>query len=121
MARLRVGVDLDGVVADFVSGWIERYDAEFGAALRPVDAVELNSGASLTHFGTTQRFWAWARHCGPDGRSLFRGLAPYPGAVDGLRELLDIAHVAVITTKPTWAVSDTLARLSELRLPLREV
>src|ERR1051326_1606631 len=120
-SALRIGVDLDGVVADFVSGWVRRYNTEFGARLRIRDAVDWDAAAELTHFSSMGEFWRWARHAGPDGRSLFRALPRYPGAVDGLRELQRLGHVVVLTSKPQWAVADTLAWLGELDLPLREV
>ena len=120
-STLRIGVDLDGVVADFVSGWVQRYNAEFGTRLRACDAVEWHAAARMTHFGSTSEFWRWARRAGPDGRSLFRTLPIYPGAVQGLRTLLRLAHVVVLTTKPQWAIADTLAWLGDLDLPLREV
>lgn len=119
--QLRVAVDLDGVVADFAGGWIARYNAEFGTDLQVADAVEWHAGSRLTHFGSPRLFWRWARSAGEGGTSLFRGLPPYPGAVDGLRELQRLAHVVVLTTKPGWAVPDTLSWLGELALPLREV
>lgn len=119
--QLRVGIDLDGVVADFVTGWISRYNAEFGARLRAADAVEWRAAARMTHFGSTSRFWAWARAAGPDGHTLFRHLPAYPGAVEGLRALQRLAHVVIVTTKPRWAISDTLGWLGDLGLPLREV
>jgi 5'(3')-deoxyribonucleotidase len=118
---LRVGVDLDGVVADFTGGWISRYNAAFGADLTDDQAVTWGAPAELTTFATMTDFWRWARTAGDGGRSLFSALAPYPGAVDGLRALLDAAHVAIITTKPSWAIPDTLAWLAALELPLREV
>jgi uncharacterized HAD superfamily protein len=30
---MRLGIDLDGVVADFTGGWIRYYDDHFGTAL----------------------------------------------------------------------------------------
>lgn len=119
--QLRVGIDLDGVVADFVTGWISRYNAEFGTRLRVADAVEWHAAARMTHFGSMSRFWDWARTAGPDERTLFRDLPVYPGAVDGLRALQRLAHVVIVSTKPKWAVSDTLGWLGDLGLPLREV
>ncbi|MGH3979530.1 MAG: 5' nucleotidase, NT5C type [Pseudonocardiaceae bacterium] len=120
-SKLRVGVDLDGVVADFVTGWITRYNADFGTRLRPSDAVEWHAPSRMTHFGSTGGFWRWARTAGPDGHSLFRDLPVYPGARDGLAGLTRLAHVVVVTTKPQWGIADTLAWLGDLDLPLREV
>jgi 5'(3')-deoxyribonucleotidase len=119
--KLRVGVDLDGVVADFTGGWIRLYNVEFGATLSPSDVMAWNAPEELTHFSSMTDFWRWARTAGDHGRSLFADLEPYPGAVAGLRALLGEAHVAVITTKPTWAIPDTLRWLAALDLPLREV
>jgi len=120
-SRIRVGVDLDGVVADFTGGWIRLYNAQFGAEVTPDQVTAWDAPEQLTHFGSMTGFWRWARSAGANGRSLFAALKPYPGAVAGLRALLDVAHVAIITTKPAWAIPDTLDWLARLRLPLREV
>ena len=119
--KIRVGVDLDGVVADFESGWISLYNAQFGTTITADQVTEWDAPERLTHFGSMTGFWRWARTAGGDGRSLFADLRTYPGAVPGLRALLDVAHVAIITTKPSWAIPDTLGWLARLRLPLREV
>ena len=121
MGTLRVGVDLDGVVADFTGGWVSLYNAAFGAGLHPDQVTTWDAPAELTSFATMTEFWRWARTAGGDGRSLFASLAPYPGAVDGLHRLISAAHVAIITTKPSWAIPDTLGWLAALELPLREV
>jgi hypothetical protein len=119
--RIRVGIDLDGVIADFTDGWIRLYNAQFGTELMPDQVTTWDAPEQLTHFGSMTDFWRWARTAGDNGRSLFGVLKPYPGAVTGLRALLDLAHVAIITTKPAWAIPDTLDWLARLRLPLREV
>jgi len=119
--RIRVGVDLDGVVADFTGGWIRLYNAQFGASLAPEQVTTWDAPEQLTHFRAMTDFWRWARTAGGRGRSLFADLEPYPDAVAGLRKLLDVAHVTIITTKPTWAIPDTLRWLSRLDLPLREI
>ena len=119
--KLRVGVDLDGVVADFNGGWTRLYNAQFGSALTADQVTAWDAPEALTHFDSMTGFWRWARTAGGNGRSLFAELKPYPGAVNGLRALLDAAHVAIITTKPAWAIPDTLHWLARLGLPLREV
>jgi len=119
--RLRVGVDLDGVVADFTGGWTRLYNAQHSTSITPDQVTTWDAPELLTHFGSMTDFWRWARTAGDDGRSLFAALKPYPGAVAGLGALLDEALVVIITTKPTWAIPDTLDWLARLRLPLREI
>ncbi len=117
---MRLGIDLDGVVADFNTGWITRYNAEFAAdvafdAVRSWDAIP-----SLTHFRHMGEFWRGARD--HDGPSLFRHLETYPAAVESLWALTRRRHaVVVLTTKPSWAIHDTFAWLAEHRIPTREV
>ena len=116
---MRLGVDLDGVVADFNRGWIDRYNAEFDTDIAH-DAVTTWGGlTALTHFPDMDEFWLWASDFG-DG-SLFRHLETYPEAVPALERLAQDKDVVIITTKPGWAVADTLAWIADHRLPTREV
>ncbi|MGH9195628.1 MAG: 5' nucleotidase, NT5C type [Acidimicrobiia bacterium] len=117
---MRLGIDLDGVVADFNSGWIRRYNRQYGAEL-PDDAVKAwDAIPSLTHFEDMGQFWKWAQD--HDGHSLFRHLDTYPGAVEALWELTRRRHEVVITTtKPFWAIHDTFAWLAQHQIPTREV
>ena len=117
---MRLGIDLDGVVADFNTGWISRYNADFGTDLA-FDAVRAwNAIPSLTHFRHMGEFWKWAQD--HDGHSLFRHLEPYDGSVETLWELVQDHHeVVILTTKPHWAIHDTFAWIGEHRLPTREV
>lgn len=117
---LRLGIDLDGVVADFNRGWMQAYNLRFGAELVPEMVTTWDSPLELTHFPDMPAFWRWARNHG--GHSIFRHLEPYPTALDTLREL-DAAghHVVVITAKPDWAVHDTFEWLADHRIPTREV
>lgn len=116
---MRLGIDLDGVVADFNSGWISRYNEEFGADV-PADAVQMWDGLhELTHFPDGDAFWDWARGRG-DG-SVFRHLATYHDAVPSLERLAGEHAVVILTTKPDWAVHDTFAWIADHRIPTREV
>lgn len=118
--QMRLGIDLDGVVADFNTGWITRYNSDFGAdvafdAVRSWDAIP-----TLTHFRHMGEFWKWAQD--HDGHSLFRHLETYQGAVEALWRLTKRRHaIVIVTTKPTWAIHDTFEWIAEHRLPTREV
>lgn len=116
---MRLGIDLDGVVADFNEGWIRLYNRDFDADI-PIDAVkEWNGIPKATHFGSMRDFWRWAADI--DGHSLFRHLNPYPGAVEALWTLATWHEVVILTTKPHFAIHDTYAWISEHQLPTREV
>ncbi len=116
---MRLGIDLDGVVADFTNGWMRLYNDEFGTDLTP-DQVETWSGVlELTHFVTKRDFWRWAHR--DEGPSLFRSLDPYPDALEVLASLNREHQIVILTAKPSWAVPDTFAWIAEHRLPTREV
>jgi len=120
MRSLRLGIDLDGVVADFNAGWIRRYNAEFDGDV-PVDAVQTWDGLhTLTHFRNNREFWAWAS--GHGGGSIFRHLDTYADSVETLNLLAGAGHkIVIVTSKPSWAVHDTFAWLADRRIPTREV
>lgn len=116
---MRLGIDLDGVVSDFNKGWIDQYNAEFGAEI-PIDAVTTWDGIEpLTHFTDMDAFWEWAKDFG--NGSLFRHLETHAGAVPALERLSADHHIVIITAKPDWAVADTFAWIADRRLPTREV
>ena len=120
MPALRLGIDLDGVVADFTSGWMAFYNREFGTDLKVEDSVTWNGLVELTHFRSMGEFWHWASDL--DGKSLFWHLGTFPGAVDALHALAaEGHHIAILTTKPEFAVHDTFDWLARNQLPTTEV
>ena len=117
---MRLGIDLDGVVADFNGGWMRRYNEEHGSELTPDMVVSWDGLHQLTHFADMGDFWRWARNHG--GASVFRHLEAYRGAVDTLRQLNRDGHdIVILTAKPDWAVHDTFEWLADHRVPTREV
>lgn len=117
---LRLGIDLDGVVADFNRGWMTAYNDTFGADLAPEMVTTWDSPLVLTHFPDMRAFWEWARDHG--GHSVFRHLEPYPTAVETIHELdREGHHIVILTAKPDWAVHDTLRWLADHRIPTREI
>ncbi len=118
--RLRLGIDLDGVVADFNGGWTALHNAEFGGAISPDDVVTWDGLPEVSGFADMGEFWDWASPTA-DRPSIFRHLATYDGAIEALTRLRRDHDVVVVTTKPHWAVHDTYGWLSDVRFPTTEV
>ena len=117
---MRLGIDLDGVVANFTQGWMNFYNRDFGTHLRFEDSQNWGDLVALTHFKTMNEFWAWSSDL--DGHSVFWHLDPFPGAVEAVRSLVDDGHhVIVITTKPSFAKQDTHDWIERHRIPAAEV
>ncbi len=120
MANLKLGIDLDGVVADFTAGWMRFYNREYGTQLRVEDSTTWDGLVSLTHFESMSEFWRWSADL--DGHSVFWHLDTFPGAVQALTQLdADGHHIAILTTKPRFAVHDTFEWLARHRIPTTEV
>jgi 5'(3')-deoxyribonucleotidase len=119
--RLRLGIDMDGVICDFNAGWMELHKSEFGSDLRPEMVVTWNHLHELGGFADMNAFWRWAQ--GSDVRpSIFRHLEPFPGALETLHALRDAGHdIVIVTAKPDWAIPDTLRWLADHELPTQEI
>lgn len=118
---MRLGIDLDGVVADFNAGWIRIHQDEFGSELHPEMVTSWDGLHELGGFEDMDAFWDWARGNG-DRPSIFRHFDPFPGAVETLRDLAAAGHgIVIITAKPDWAVPDTFRWLADHDIPSREV
>ncbi len=116
---MRLGIDLDGVVVDFNTGWMALYNAEFGTDLKPEMVQTWDAFVPLTRFDTNAEFWEWARNDG--GPGLFRYLPIIPDALESLQRLSRNHEIVIITTKPRWADAETFAWISESGIPTREV
>ena len=116
--HLRLGIDLDGVVADFNVGWMERYNREFGTQLHHSQVVMWDGLQGLTHFPTMEAFWDWARS-GP--ASIFRDLPIFEGAREAMERLATAHRIVIVSSKFDWAIPDTLAWLADHRIPAREI
>jgi 5'(3')-deoxyribonucleotidase len=117
---MRLGIDLDGVVANFIRGWMLRYNLEFGTHLTEDQVDHWDAAADLTHFDDLGDFWQWAGAAG-SGPTVFRRLEPYPGAIEALDKLSADHEVVILSMKCDWAIADTFAWLADHRVPTREV
>ena len=117
---MRLGIDLDGVVANFTQGWMDFYNREFGATLTFDDSRRWNDLVDLTHFKNIGEFWSWSSDL--DGHSIFWHLEPFPGAVEAVRSLVDAGHqIVIVTTKPSFATQDTHEWVERHRIPAAEL
>ncbi len=116
---MRLGIDLDGVIADFNTGWMARYNAEYGTDLNAEMVTSWNAMIPLTHFRSVSEFWVWARNSG--GKGLFSTLPVFPDAVEALGRLYRNHEIVIITTKPPWAKAETFRWIGDNNIPTREV
>ena len=116
---MRLGIDLDGVVADFNCGWMSLYNRDFGTALTPDMVTTWDAMIDLTHFEAMSEFWEWAHPHGEDG--LFRGLPVYPDALPTLGRLARNHEIVIITTKPPGTEAATFSWIGDHAIPTREV
>ena len=120
LSQMRIGVDLDGVVANFTKGWTKYYEEEFGKKILEDDIQSWGLSEPLTHFKEDLDFWKCAKDI--NGSSIFRNLEVYENSVETLNELSKSGHdIVIISSKPWWSIHDTLMWLGENKIPTKEI
>lgn len=115
---MRIGVDMDGVLADFDRGWTERYNADFGTNLKPKHNDHWDALITLTGL-TYDEWWEWAQSKHED---LFLSLPALPGSIRGMWDLREDGHeICIITAKPRWAAGHPSSWLIKHNIPYDEI
>ena len=120
-----LGVDLDGVCADYNSGFREVVAADKG--VEP-ESLPMPTEWGFHHWGLDDNEFARLHKLAVSDKRMLRHLPPIDGCADALWRLSDMgAWIRIITHRLyiNWghaaAVSDTVAWLDENRIPYRDI
>jgi 5'(3')-deoxyribonucleotidase len=98
-----VWLDVDGVLADFVGGYLRLLEEHTGIIAKHEQITQFDLGASL---GLTKEQSTRMKIAVSDAHRFARTLDVYPGALDGVRRLQEVANVWIATSpwnsNPTW-------------------
>jgi 5'(3')-deoxyribonucleotidase len=96
-------LDCDGVLADFVSSYLEIVRSVTGKTFTPDDVTGFDIGVSL---GLSRDEASRCKRALGESRGFCESLAVYPEAQDGVARLQELAEVYVVTSPwnscPTW-------------------
>jgi len=99
----RVLLDCDGILSDFVGGYLRLLEQHTGLVRTRDEVTAFDIGASL---GLTPEQSSRMKRAIGEHEHFARSLAVYPGAVAGVAELQRIADVYIVTSpwnsNPTW-------------------
>ncbi|OGO08869.1 MAG: hypothetical protein A2Y61_06160 [Chloroflexi bacterium RBG_13_60_13] len=106
---MKIGVDIDGVVANFVAGFIPLVKERYGLTLRERDiyvhdlylvvGIPVQEGMELVR------------------QTIRCDLEPYPGAIQGLARLRQKHEVTLVTARPEEMVGVTEKWLARRKIP----
>lgn len=120
--RAVLGLDVDGVIADYAGGLRPYAAADFGVYPEDLPVPDVYSIVDAWPFEDYNHYRRVHRAAVEDG--LYRNLPLIPGAADAIRELSDAGvHVRIVTHRLFVAgqharvVSDTVAWLEHHRIP----
>lgn len=102
---LRIGVDIDDVVADLLSAWLNRYNAENGTAWTPADLTRWEIWEDLSCIKGDI-----FKHLTP---SVYDKVLPFDGVAEALKEIEGLGHSVKFVTN--CASNDMTKNLEMLR------
>jgi len=117
MSRLRIGLDIDGVLyhfhktAIYLLNTLKNYHLE----------VKEWSDWDWLKEQTFTSDWNWLWKEGVKDYGLFRYGHIYKGAIEGVRKLAKLGDIVVISHRPKNAIGDTLDWLSYNKFPVQEI
>lgn len=99
LVALRIGIDVDEVVAQLHKAWLWRYNSVYGDDLKPEDItdwsiekfVDRKCGRSIFHYLT------------PD---LYEAIDPYPGAWEVVNQLRSLGSIYFVSNSRNQAMTD---------------
>ena len=114
---MRIAIDLDDVVLDFVGNLCATLQREYASTLVPDDIVEWDLRKVLDPI-VGENWWHWWKE-----RDWLWAQAPaVPGAIGAIRTLRRAGHyLEIVTSKPDWAEAQTWRWLGKWRPPVQRV
>lgn len=110
---MKIGLDCDGVLADFAAGWVAQYNEWWNARVE-LDQSTWMAFLDHTHFAEEADFWAWVDRV-PD---FWVNMPPIAGAMGGVLALQDAGHDLCIVTHRHEKASAQTARWLQKYWPL---
>ena len=94
---MRILLDMDGVVADFVGSWLKQYNHYTGENIKPSDITGIKTAKFVKDPQTLFRI--------KDGPGFIRNLAPIKDAVDTIHQLHNDGNEIIFVSNGTRAPS----------------
>ena len=121
MKRKVIAVDVDSVLADFVTPLIEHINKMFGTSYKNEDVTDFDIENNLIPKSDSFRFW---KSFGEDVR-VHDILEPIPGSVEGISLLSEVADVFIVTsplaTAPTWTYDRDVWLMRHFGIPKNRI
>jgi 5'(3')-deoxyribonucleotidase len=99
---VKLGLDIDGCLADWVGSTFREHARWFGTKLDPADVKQWADPVTMSGMSASELF-AWCREA-----QVYEKADPIPGAFGGIRALAAAGHtIDFVTHRPEWCVEIT--------------